>query len=257
MPPSEIRTESATFFISRADDYVSRELRDAGGYHGERLDNALRLTRAHRGVSPHGVLLNLGAHVGTVLIPALQTACFREALAIEPAPENQSLLAHNLVANQLYDRVRIVPVAVGDSVRQAELYLSRTNSGNHTLLENKLVCNIMRPHVAVQVTTVDQLLTDFGVRPEEVGFVVMDVQGFERQAIVGGASVFSLSPPMMMEMDHHFIENQQELESLCRSLANHYEKFFDLDDTTLVPRPVSTLEDYFHTFPGYRDMLFL
>ena len=82
-----IKLSDATYYISRMDDYISRELKRTGGYHRERLDHGLRLLREKHRLQPDGVLLNLGAHVGTVLIPALQSGVFQKGLAVEPAEQ--------------------------------------------------------------------------------------------------------------------------------------------------------------------------
>ena len=75
-PVRKIKLSDATYYISRTDDYISRELKRKGGYHRERLDHGLRLLRERHRLDLDGVLLNLGAHVGTVLIPALQSRVF-------------------------------------------------------------------------------------------------------------------------------------------------------------------------------------
>ncbi len=107
------------------------------------------------------------------------------------------------------------------------------------------------------MTTIDQLLKVHTVEPQDVSFVVMDIQGFEYPAIMGGASLFSLSPPLMIEMDHHYLGGPEGRNVLCKSLEEYYELFFDLDDVTFPARPTSSLNDYVANFSGYRDLLLL
>ena len=253
-PAQKIVVGDTTYYISRTDDYISRELQQDEGYHSKRLSNAIQLLRQRSSFQPGGVILNLGAHVGTTLIPAFQSGLFRQGLGVEPAPENAKLLEKNLAVNGLADRIKIAHLAIGEEVGQGVLYLSRTNSGNHTFLEDRLVWDPFRPKVTVQVTTLDRLLNDFEVAPNDVSAVIMDIQGFEHQAFAGGHSLFSQSPPLIMEMDHNFIETQEKLRTLCQDVGQHYERFHDLDDPQLTSRPIDSLEQYFGAFSGYRDM---
>lgn len=255
-PARKIKVDETTYFICRTDDYISREFVRKGGYHKERLASAIRLLEAHRNDS-RGAVLNLGAHVGTTLIPMLQTGFFREGLAVEPAPKNAVLLKKNLETNGLSHHTRIARVAIGERLGKSVLHLSRTNSGNHTLCANKLVWNPFRPKVKVGLTTVDRLLADWGLEPKDVSLVAMDIQGYEEQAISGGRSLFSLSPALILEMDHHYLDGQPRLHSLCQSLESHYQSFYDLDDTSLTRHSISNLETYSGTFSDYRDILFL
>ena len=251
-PMRRIVLDDVVYFIPRTDDYIARQLVRHGSYHQDRLEDALRLLQIHGNASP-GLLLNLGAHVGTALIPLLQTGRFPAALAVEPAPQNAACLLRNLATNGLSQLATVAEVAIGDRTGEALLHLSRTNTANHTLCEGKLAWHPHRPTVLVNIMTIDALLQEQGIRPPEVRLVVMDLQGYEGLAIAGGETLFKHAPPLMMEIDRHFLDSRDKVRLLRRNVARFYQTFFDLDDVTLTPRDISQLEAYCDTYTGYRD----
>jgi FkbM family methyltransferase len=76
-------------------------------------------------------LIDVGANVGTTIIPALLTFPFTRAVALEPEPENFITLRLNLVLNGLDDRATAFQVAASDQVGELDLVVNRSRSGKH------------------------------------------------------------------------------------------------------------------------------
>lgn len=143
---------------------------------------------------PGGVVLDLGAHLGTFTLAAAATG--RRVIAVEASPRNVELLGASVHENGFDDLVTIVPVAVSDrsgSVRFQEEgpwgQVSRSGWGMGV--------------VEVPARPVPEVLADVGV--ERVDVVKMDVEGSEIAVVEGMAPLLTAgdAPTVVYESNAH------------------------------------------------------
>lgn len=117
------------FVVSTADKVIGREVFLHGEFDFAKLQTALAIL-AREGHPAPTHLIDVGANIGTITIPALKRGLLQTATAIEPHPHNLRLLRANIALNGLEDRVTVLARAVGDR-SGVTLYLheSATNSG--------------------------------------------------------------------------------------------------------------------------------
>jgi FkbM family methyltransferase len=137
--------------------------------------------------SERGTFVDIGANIGTSVVPALRTHGFSRGVACEPAPANYRLLRANLVLNGIADRARALPVAVTDRVGLVELKVHATNSGGHKIVPP--FANSDAPAITVDGVTLDLLVERGFFEPEESTLVLMDAQGHEGHVLRGGSAV--------------------------------------------------------------------
>jgi FkbM family methyltransferase len=83
---------------------------------------------------PGSLLLDIGAHQGFYAVEALRRYPDTRMIAVEPDPQSCRMLARNLAANGMQERVRILEVGIGDTAGEAFLEYSPQGSwGNRTL----------------------------------------------------------------------------------------------------------------------------
>ena len=124
-PLVAVDAEGARFLLDTSDENITPSLflkRSRGEIRSLRRAAAALGALGLRRVG--GTLIDIGANVGTTTISALREHGFERAVACEPEVRNVRLLELNLVANGLRERVKVCPIAVGDSDRDVELLVA-------------------------------------------------------------------------------------------------------------------------------------
>lgn len=96
----EVHTDLGTY-RSQAGDLITGQLAEFGAHQRGVLNMLLALVR------PDDVVVDVGAHIGTVAIPLAQRLSDGRVLAIEGHPATAGLLAHNVRENDLADRILV------------------------------------------------------------------------------------------------------------------------------------------------------
>ena len=121
------------FVVSTTDKVIGRNLFLGGEFDFHKFQTTLAIIR-REGLPDPQHLIDVGANIGTIVIPALTRKLVQSATAIEPHPMNIRLLRTNLALNGLYDNVSVLSHAVGvESKTTLFLQESSTNSGNHSI----------------------------------------------------------------------------------------------------------------------------
>lgn len=180
---------------------ISRTLFLDGEHQGEELRVVLEWLR-ERGFlgAEKNWIVDVGANIGTPAIPAARVTG-RRVLAIEPVPGNVELLRENVSQNGLADRVLCAPAAISSRP-------GRITMACHQLSGS---CEVWEPRgqdfgeeargtVEVEAIPLDRLLEKHGISPREVAYVWSDTQGYEREVLATGASLWRAGVPIYLEL---------------------------------------------------------
>ena len=226
-PLLAVERADATFIVQTVDQVVGRLLFTKGRRREfDVLDRALAaLAEVHMTASVAGsTFVDVGANIGTSVIEALRSHGFTRGVACEPEPTNYRLLKANLALNDLADRVRALPVAVSDAVGEIALFISRRNSGGHSLEPGRAELPDDREQITVDRVTLDLLVERGLIDPAQVGLLWMDVQGHEGHVLRGAASLRTRGVPIVLEVS----PSDGEVETLASVVSDAYTHFVDL-----------------------------
>ena len=231
------------FFVDPGDRVVGAWLMWHGGWQRREIDAAVEVLLAAGRLQPGAAFIDIGAHIGTHTIYALRTGRFERAVAFEPEPRNARLLAMNLDANGVSERVVVVRKAAGAAAGTATLHLHPRNTGAHAIDVPPSVDG--EASVAVPVVRVEDELQALGVLPETVALIWVDVEGYEPQVLAGLAGLIARSVPLAFEFTPSRYSPDVK-QRLARLLARHYTTVRSLGrrDATA---PVGTLASRMHT----------
>jgi FkbM family methyltransferase len=190
------------------------------------------------------VFVDVGANIGTASLAAVHRHGFLRALACEPNPRSRQLLRMSLVRNELSDRVLVAPEAISDQAGEAHLALVPDSPGRDHLAEQG------PDTTTVATATLDSVLARFGLAPEEVGLMWIDVQGFEAEVLRGAASVLALRRPIVFEYRPTALRERGTLERLAQALAG-YETFIDLRQKHELPTDLETVTAQLDSLPRF------
>jgi FkbM family methyltransferase len=162
-----------------------------------------------------GVMLDVGANIGTTCIPRVVLGDFDCVYAAEPEPDNYACLVGNVLDNGLTGRVMPERVAIGSSNGTASLELMSRIGAHHLVAEPDLARG---PLVEVPCFTIDSWLERLGVSPTAVSFVKVDTQGWDIEVLKGATAL----------LEHKHVVWQLEITRLVKRSGETIQKFAEL-----------------------------
>ncbi len=262
------RREGATWTGFPWDRIVSGTLFIYGSYQKPETQAVLHwMRRHHRLASPHDVIIDVGANIGTTTIPfAQQTDC--RVIAVEPVPEVFAVLCRNVADNGLCDRVVAIQSAIFRTGNDHVLMiLPQGNSGAGEVARANQPPTFagqyaVRSRSQVPALGLSQLLARHGVVAEQVAFVWADAQGSEVDVIGTGPLLWAAGVPLYAEFDPRTWRNETGRESVVAAAARHFAGFIPVEDliATADPaiRPIAQLGAYSQALgPFGSDVLLL
>lgn len=155
---------------------------------------------ALRHVDNWKVAIDGGAHIGKTAL-ALSDR-FEKVIAVELAPDTTDCLRRNL---QNRKNVTILNACLGDKPGMVGYESDRVKTSS--------VRRVV-PGCAVQRLTIDELAFDYGFfKAEEVGFIKLDLQGYDFLALKGAGRVIRESKPIIMFENLHRCYKRYEITS--------------------------------------------
>ncbi|HYK06330.1 MAG TPA: FkbM family methyltransferase [Gaiellaceae bacterium] len=183
----EVETTFARLLLDEADEWITPTLTATAGW--EPGQTALLGER----IKPGMTVVDGGAHVGYFTCQAARLVGPRGlVLAFEPAPRNFELLRANVWRNG-FTNVVCFPWALGGEPALAQLHLSSSNTGDHSLHGD----DASRPSETVRVAALDQVIA---IRPP-IHVVKLDVQGSEEAAVRGMERLLAGSPDVLLTVE--------------------------------------------------------
>ncbi|HEY7185561.1 MAG TPA: FkbM family methyltransferase [Vicinamibacterales bacterium] len=188
-----------------------------------------------------GVMIDIGANIGSTSIPRVLLGDVDRVYGVEPDPANYACLERTIAANGLAAHVMIDRVALGSIDGEADLLVA-SRMGRHRLLAAGVVkSNTIR----VATMRADTWAGRLGADLDRVRYVKCDTQGWEAHVLAGAPHLLARRDIIWeMEICPGLLEAADStLDDLCATLAHHFDWFVDLraDDETLDRQASTTL----------------
>jgi FkbM family methyltransferase len=180
-----------------------------------------------------GVMMDIGANIGTTSIPRLLLGDVERVYGVEPDPANYACLQRTIADNGLTAHVLIDRVALGSIDGEADLLVA-SRMGRHRLLAAGI-----KKSSAIRVPTMrlDAWAQRLGSDIDRVRYVKCDTQGWEAHVLAGAPALLArreiiwemeICPPLLAAAG-------SSVDEMCATLARHFDWFVDLraDDETL------------------------
>ncbi len=238
------RDGSVSFVHDSRDRGPGRELFIRGTQDFGKLEVTLRLLR-DSGVPPVTRMLDIGANIGTICIPAVKRGLIGSAIGVEAVPAIERMFRANILLNDM--EAAIVSVHAAVSAMAGETIEIAINTGNQG--DNRVGAAGDRTEFAgsvrVVTTTLDELLPD-----GPAGTLIwMDIQGHEGIVLSGSPRTLAGTPPLVLEFCPLLMREAGSYEALKMAVAG-YRGFHDLAHPGYL-RPLADL-DRLHAALGMR-----
>ncbi|HUD73353.1 MAG TPA: FkbM family methyltransferase [Dongiaceae bacterium] len=188
------------YLVPCRDQAIGRSVFVTGEYEFDKFERALQLLRRHSALGEVDLLIDVGANIGTVSIPAVARGLVPAAVAIEPHPGNCLLLRANLALNRVDGRVTVHECAVGGADEETlALELSHDNQGDHRIAVSRddgAFGESARRTIPIRSTRLDRLVAP---QPGKRLLIWMDTQGYEGVVLQGASALLAARVPIVSE----------------------------------------------------------
>jgi len=163
-------------------------------------------------INPGDNIIDIGGHIGVFSLYAASQAAGGKVIALEPDPDNFSLLTRNIQHNKL-SHVYAEPYAVASVSGDRELFLGNASeTGGHSL-----VIGAGRSSIKIKTATLQSILEKYHLA--QVDFLKLDCEGSEYE-ILG-----SLPPELWQKirkiaMECHDVDKERNVETLQTLFAD-------------------------------------
>ncbi len=183
-------------------------------------------------------LVDIGANIGTICIPAVKRGMFKTAVAIEPEPLNYSLLRTNVELNRLSAEITTHNVALGEKNDETLSFeLAKINFGNHRVRYGNDGTDSGQDSIDVPSQSLDRMTEGVDLAS---ALLWMDTQGFEGHVLAGGSRTLQRKPPLVMKFWPGGLSRSGGMERLRNALQiAGYTSFCDLNEPSDAFRPFS------------------
>ena len=226
-------------YVVMTDDFIGKRLYQRGEFDFPKFVAALSVLERES----VRLLINVGANVGDVCIPAVVRGRAAKALAFEPDPISFALLKMNCEWNGCSDLVVCRPVAIGEHRGFARLEQpDRGNRGGSRILESfgsKDENEAVIDHLSdVRIVPLDDIGLE--LTPEDLIFI--DIEGHEPQALRGARRTLSSGVPVVLEFSPDVL-TKQDIDDIVQDLSPR-QRFVDLRDPRAPVRPLAGIREF-------------
>lgn len=241
-----VERQGLRYLVHSKDQIISRGLFVQGVADYQKLETALSIlrTEAPDWSGKLELLVDVGANIGGICIPAVARGLAGSALAIEPDRTNCQLLRANISINGLYGQIDVIERAAGPSDGETlTLELSSDNWGDHRVSFSRspgAYGESDRRHTTVQSISLDTALAQ---KTGAGTLIWMDTQGYEGHVLRGARRTLASRPPLVLEFWPYGMQRAGSYVPL-RELISHYRGYYDLETQGQL-RPLAELDQLF------------
>lgn len=208
-----------------------------GSWQSEEIEAILCWMNHYKRITAErNIIIDVGANIGTSSIPFAQRSnC--HIVAIEPIPENYSLLLKNVHQNGLQDRITCVQKAISTCKGTIEMVLPRYASGGARIKDSQPYPHPQYPHdynirrfINVPADGLMNIVKAYHYPPQRIAFVWCDIEGSEGKVIESGEKLWQNGVPLYIEVNPLALKRQDAIHSLTGLASRYFDRYVVSDD---------------------------
>ena len=186
-------------------------------------------------------LIDVGANIGTVCIPAILKKIFKECIAIEPNDKIYRILKTNILVNNCENKIRHFNYCISSKNNESLSFtINNKNFGDTRFIKNSVNDHKLK----FPKNRVKKLDYFFNLVDPKKTLIKIDVQGFELNVIMGSKPFLNYRSPLLLELDPSSIL-LKDFEKIFDLLKNNYQYYFDLDEKMSKKNNILELKNLF------------
>jgi len=226
-----LKTQKNENFIVHCDELISTNIFVDGSYNFFKFEQVVSIIKKSNHLT---TLVDVGANIGNISIPALTRNYFKEAILVEPEEKNFQVLMANVYLNGLRKKVTAHNIALTDE-DNSSLYLElnkEKNYGDHRIFDGVVTSNTIgeKNIRAIRGATLDKIAPNL---ERNNSLIWMDTQGHEGIILKGAKESIEKKIPMVLEFTPFLIEKNGSYD--CFKLLLCYSVVYDLNEKNPTP----------------------
>lgn len=176
-------------------------------------------------IRPGDWVVDAGACEGFFSLYVLERGA--QVLAFEPVPELTRALKKTLEEYIDAGRARVFTLGLGKEREEKTIFLHPTNSGGNTL--NQEFTELWGKEKAkdqktrVLIVSLDEIVSSLKL---SIGFIKADVEGFERELLLGARDTISRCKPCLSICTYHLPDDWKKIPEIIQSFGVNYKMRF-------------------------------
>lgn len=180
-----------TFFLPNIIENIGFDIYINGVYEKETIDFLIK------NIPQHKIFVDLGANIGAISFPVCKKRMDIQALCVEAAPWIYEILKYNKTINSINNASLINKAIYHISNNEISFYTPQQEFGKGSFLPF-----FSKQKSLVETINLGDLIKDFNY--EEIGFIKIDIEGYEYFAFKGAADF--LSSPKAPDILFEFVD---------------------------------------------------
>ena len=134
------------------------------------------------------IFIDIGANIGFYTILAARKARYKKIYSFEADPGNFTLLKNQIYLNKLQNYVMPLNIALGATSAELLFAKNKLNIGMCKFIDNQSLKEINREQyevIKLRTSPFDKVVNIIGIIPNDIGFIKIDVEGFEHNILQG------------------------------------------------------------------------
>lgn len=183
---------------------------------GTQVVPEVALTKPYGKFPARGVMVDIGAHIGSVALLAAYHNPLLRVFGYEPNPRNFEVLVRNVHANHLEDQVSVFPNAVAGTREQKRMFLRGSPHSNFEEREDDAAATV----IEVEAITLADIFTKQAIR--HCDLLKVDCEGAEFELLYAAPKqVLRSIDKIRMEYHDNLADSEQTVDALTQFLARH------------------------------------
>ncbi len=169
-------------------------------------------------INEYDVFLDIGANIGTYSI--LFAGKGLSGFAFEPVKSNIAVLEKNIQLNEMNDRIKVFPLALGSYQHTANFTFDPVNTGASHLTDDHIDAEeIINPEFEdIEVDTLDNIMDQLNIDTSKKIIIKIDVEGMEINVLKGASKFLKKYPNILIVMESIHSGKDKltaQLQSIC------------------------------------------
>jgi methyltransferase, FkbM family len=181
---------NCNYFIPNIVENIGFDIYINGIYEKETIDFLIK------NIPPNKIFVDIGANIGAISLPVCKIRIDIKAVCVEAASWVFDILKKNIETNSIATAVLLNNAIFDESNKDLIFYVPKQEFGKGSLLQ---FCT--QEKVIVKSITIADILKNLGYSYGNIGFIKIDIEGYEYFALKGGADFFSAlhAPDILFE----------------------------------------------------------
>lgn len=214
-----VENQSVSYLLDTKDKVISKAIYRHGLYDFDILQKALKICKGK------DYLIDVGANLGSISIPAIKNNYFKMSYAFEIEKLNLKHLKINTILNDLEDKIVIENLAIfSKSNKNLSIKINKYNYG-----DSKITLTQEADNGKIKSITLDQYFKN-NKKIYNSSLIFMDIQGSEIHALKGASLFLKKTTPIVLEIDPNALEKLGTNYFDLKNLLKAYRYFYILDN---------------------------